>query len=251
MNLGVIGLFVFICVFGAGLLALWVRSRIPEHHLCAATKDTVKLAMGLVATMAALVLGLLVASAKSSYDDQKNEVTLLASNVAFMNQILVAYGPESAGARKMLCRSVAYTRDCLWPRTGKAPKTGPDTALADSVYRAISDLSPQNDEQRGLKDKVMDVAAEVGKTRFLLFTQTTGSSVSRPLLIVVVSWLAILFFSFGLFAPMNGVVINALVAAALSAAGAIFLVLEFDQPFGGLIQISSQHIDSVLHLLGK
>lgn len=252
MNPLVIGSLVFVCVFGAGMLALWIRLLIPQHHLCPATKDTVKLAMGLVATMAALVLGLLVASAKSSYDDQKDEVTLMASNVAFMDQILAAYGPESAAARKSLRDGVGHMRDRLWSKaTARTPQTVPDTVLADAVYRAIADLSPQNDEQRDLKVKVMDVAAEIGKTRFLLFTQLLGSSISIPLLVVVICWLAMLFFSFGLFAPANGVVINALLAAALSVAGAIFLVLEFDHPFSGLIQISSRHIDNVLHLLGR
>jgi hypothetical protein len=135
--------------------------------------------------------------------------------------------------------------------TVQTSQTALNTVSADAVYRAIADLSPKNDEQRDLKAKVMDVGSEVGKTRFLLSTQMMSSSVSMPLLIVVVGWLAILFFSFGLFAPMNGVVINALLAAALSVAGAIFLVLEFDHPFGGLIQISSQHVDNVLHFLGR
>ena len=252
MNPLVIGSLVFVCVFGAGMLALCLRLLIPRHHLGPATKDTVKLSMGLVATMAALVLGLLVASAKSSYDDQKDEVTLMASNVAFMDQILAVYGPESAAARKALYNSVERMRDHLWPKAvTQTPQTTPNTVSADALYRAITDLSPKNDEQRDLKARVLDVGSEVGKTRFLLFTQTTGSSVSMPLLVVVVCWLAVLFFSFGLFAPMNGVVINALIAAALSVAGAIFLVLEFDHPFSGLIQISSQHIDNVLQLLGR
>lgn len=252
MNPLVIGSLVFVCVFGAGMLALWLRFLIPRHHLGPATKDTVKLAMGLVATMAALVLGLLVASAKSSYDDQKDEVTLMASNVAFMDQLLVAYGPESAAARKALYNSVERMRDHLWPKTApKTPQTAPDAVSADAVYRALADLSPKNDEQRDLKTKVMDIGSEIGKTRFLLSTQMIGSSISMPLLVVVVGWLAVLFFSFGLFAPMNGIVINALIAAALSVAGAIFLVLEFDHPFGGLIQISSQHVDNVLHFLGR
>ena len=252
MNPLVIGSLVFVCVFGAGMLALCLRLLIPRHHLGPATKDTVKLSMGLVATMAALVLGLLVASAKSSYDDQKDEVTLMASNVAFMDQILAVYGPESVAARKALYNSVERMRDHLWPKAvTQTPQTTPNTVSADALYRAITDLSPKNDEQRDLKARVLDVGSEVGKTRFLLFTQTTGSSVSMPLLVVVVCWLAVLFFSFGLFAPMNGVVINALIAAALSVAGAIFLVLEFDHPFSGLIQISSQHIDNVLQLLGR
>ena len=96
------GLLVFGCVFGAALLAIWLRAALPPHHLSADTKDTVKLAVGLVATMTALVLGLLIASAKGSYDTARSEMTQMSAKLVFLDRILANYGPEAAGPRALL-----------------------------------------------------------------------------------------------------------------------------------------------------
>jgi hypothetical protein len=244
-------LLVFISVFGAGMLALLLQVMLPKHHLSAATQDTVKLAMGLVATMAALVLGLLVASAKGSYDTQKSEVTLMAAKIAFTGRILEVYGPEAAAARRAFREAVEQITDRLWPQTtSQSPQTNPRAVASDVFYHELKKLLPQNDEQRECKAKALDVSYEIAQVRWLLFAQTS-SSISMPLLIVVVCWLAVLFFSFGLFAPANSTVVVALLVAALSVAAAIFLVLEMDQPFGGMIQISPEPMITALKQIGS
>jgi hypothetical protein len=96
----------------------------------------------------------------------------------------------------------------------------------------------------------LGIAVDLGQMRWLMFEQS-GSSISAPLLAVVVCWLAILFFSFGLFAPPNGTARVALLVAALSVSSAIFLILELDQPFEGLIHISSKPMQTALDHLGK
>jgi hypothetical protein len=93
---------VFACVFGGALLGFLLRAALPEHHRNADSRDIVKLAMGLVGTMAALVLGLLVASAKSSFDDQSAELTGLSANVVVLDRVLAHYGPETKDARELL-----------------------------------------------------------------------------------------------------------------------------------------------------
>ena len=251
MNPLTTGSLVFACVFGAGLLALLLRAALPKHHLSAETKDTVRLAMGLVATMAALVLGLLVASAKGSYDTEKSEVTAMAAKIVFLDRLLAMYGPETAPARESLHQAVERMVARLWPAISSQPaQLDPHVVSAEAVYRAIQSLSPQNEEQRALKTQALGSAYDMGQMRWLLFEQG-GTSISTPLLVVVVCWLAILFFSFGLFAPANGTIIGALMVAALSVAGAIFLILELDQPFDGLIQISSQPMITALSHLGN
>ncbi|MEI6390987.1 MAG: hypothetical protein WCT12_07770 [Verrucomicrobiota bacterium] len=245
------GLCVFACVFGAAALAMLVRNALPQHHLSADTKDLVKLSMGLVATMAALVLGLLVASAKGSYDTQKDEMVRMAGKVAFLDRMLAHYGPEAAEARAGLHRALEVAMTRIWPESKlPAEQLGPTAADGEAVFDLLHNLAPQTEAQRSRKEQALALAADVGQMRWLLFEQA-GSSISTPLLVTVVLWLALIFFSFGLFAPSNSTAVATLLVAALSVSGAIFLILELDQPFSGLIRISSQPMLNALGQLGR
>jgi hypothetical protein len=251
MNPLTIAAIIFACIFGAALLAMRLRSMLPEHHLSTDTKDTVKLAMGLVATMAALVLGLLVASAKGAYDTQKDAVVQMAGKIAFLDRILAHYGPDAAQARAMLKHAVEGALARIWPRNkSEEAQLAPNLAIGDALYEAIQNLAPQNDSQRLIKSQALAIAFDVGQMRWLLF-ERAGSSISAPLLVIVVFWLAILFFSFGLFGASNSTALAALLVAALSVSGALFLILELDHPFGGLIRISSQPVRNVLEHLTR
>jgi hypothetical protein len=123
MNSITVSLIVFTCVFGGALLGMLLRATLPEHHLGSDSKDIVKLGMGLVGTMAALVLGLLVASAKGSFDVQSTELTQMAANVGLLDRALAQYGPETKEARDMLRVVVARLLDEIWSkdRAGPAP----------------------------------------------------------------------------------------------------------------------------------
>ena len=241
----------FACLFGAGLLGVRVRAALPEDHLSSETKDAVKVGMGLVATMAALVLGLLVASTKSSYDAQKNEVTQMAAKTVFLDRVLANYGSESAESRDLLRRSVGSAINHMWPdkKSSQAAQLDPSASSGEAFFNSIQKLSPQNDVQRSLKSQAAQIAADLGQMRWLLFEQTE-TSISVAMLIVLISWLAIIFVSAGLFAPPNATVVIALMLAALSVAGAIFLILELDMPFDGVIQISQKPMYNALIHLG-
>jgi len=247
----VIGGIVFACVFAGAVLGLVVRSMLPDHHRSAESKDAIKLVMGLLATMAALVLGLLIGSAKGSYDTQSNEVTQLAANVALLDRALAHYGPEAKDSRDLLRRSVARMVDQMWPKSGsEAAELNPAATGAEGLYDKIQALSPQSEVQRSLRAEALRIATDVGRTRSLLFAQA-GRSIPLPFLLILVFWVAVIFVSFGLFAPFNTTVVTALFVGALSVSGAIFLILELDQPFQGLIQISSASLRSILANLGQ
>jgi len=251
MSDNAIGLLVLACIFGASLLGMLMRPALSQHHLTADTKDSVKLGMGLVGTMAALILGLLVAAAKSAYDTEKNEVTQMAAKLVFLDRVLANYGPESADTRVVLRRMVEGSLSRMWPdERSHHAQLEPIGSGAEEVQKAIQKLAPRNDVQGSLKSQAVGVVGDLGQLRWLLFEQS-GSSISMPLLILVISWLAIIFFSWGLFAPGNSIAIAALLLAALSVSGAIFLILELDQPFDGLIQISSRPMRNALAHLGK
>lgn len=242
---------VFVCVFIAALLGLFLRAALPQHHLSTETKDSVKLAMGLVATMAALILGLLVAAAKESYDTKKNETIQIAAKIAFLDRALAHYGPDASGPRALLHSTVDRVIARMWPEI-KATETqlDPSASGGEGLYEAILNLSPQNDAQRALKSQALSGASDIAQMRWLLYEQS-GTSISVPLLVVVVAWLAIIFLSFGLFAPSNATVIVALMVAAISVSGAILLILELDRPFDGLIHISSNPMRIMQSHLGR
>jgi Protein of unknown function (DUF4239) len=251
MTSTIIAAIVFACLFGAGLLGVRVRAILPENHLSPDTKDAVKVGMGLVATMAALVLGLLVASTKGAYDAQKAEVTQMAAKIVFLDRVLANYGSETAETRDLLRRSVGSAINRMWPdgKISQPAQLDPSATSGEAFFNSIQQLSPQNDAQRSLKSQAVQVTTDVGQMRWLLFEQTE-SSISLPMLIVLIAWLAIIFMSVGLFAPPNATVIVALMLSALSVAGAIFLILELDMPFDGVIQISSAPMRNALNHLG-
>ena len=251
MSDNAIGLIVLVCIFGASLLGMLLRRALSEHHLSADTKDSVKLGMGLVGTMAALMLGLLVAAAKSSYDTEKSEVIQMAAKIAFLDRVLANYGPESADCRALLRRMVESALTRMWPEErSRNAQLDPSGSGAEELHKAIQKLAPRNDVQVSLKSQAVGVTSDLGQLRWLLFEQS-GSSISMPLLTVVILWLAIIFLSWGLFAPANAIAVTALLLAALSVSGAIFLILELDQPFDGLIHISSGPMRNALAHLGK
>ena len=239
------------CIFGGGLVGFGLRTRLPDHHLAAESKDLVKLGTGLIGTMAALVLGLMVASAKSAYDAQKAEVIDMSAKIAFLDRILHHYGSETEEVRESLRRSVTRAFERTWTEKSARREEEPMEGVgAWGLYDKVQALKPQDDAQRALKAQALGLVLDLGRTRWLMFEQETSSSISVPFLVVVVFWLTIIFVSFGLFAPPNATVITTLLLSALSVSGAIFLVLELDRPFDGLVQISSAPLENVLAHLG-
>ena len=246
-----IALLSLVSVVGGAALGMFVRAVLPQNHLSADTKDAVKLAMGLVATMTALVLGLLVASAKGSYDAQRSQLIQMSAKFAFLDRVLANCGPDAPEVRAQLRTSVEQMIARIWPdNKSRQAELAPSTSSGQAVYEAIEKLSPQTDAQRAAKSQALQITVELGQMYWLLFEQA-GTAISKPLLIVVVFWLAVLFLSFGLFTPRNGTAITALMASAVSVCAAIFLVLELDHPFSGLIGISSEPMRNALEHLGR
>ena len=208
--------------------------------------------MGLIATMAALVLGLLIASAKSSYDTRRSELTEISGQDCPPRP---PPGPLRTGdeGQPAIC-SAARLSACsirCGPRDRARPtQLEPIAAGAEPLYDKIQGLAPQNDTQRSIQTQALSISIDIAQTRWLLFEQT-GSSIPMPFLVVLVFWLTILFASFGLSAPSNATVITTLFVCALSVAGAIFLILELDRPFEGLVRVSSASLRNALAHLGQ
>jgi len=248
MNFILIRIIVLACIFGAALFGMFLRRVLPEQHLSADSKDTVRLGTGMIATMAALVLGLLVASAKNFFDAQSDELTKMSANVVLLDRVLAHYGPETKEARDLLHNAVARTLDLIWHQDHS--EMVPTAAGGEVIYDKIQALSPKNDAQRALQAQASSMAIDLGQLRWLMFEQGS-TSISLPLLWMLIFWLALVFISFGLFAPTNTTVIATLFLCALSVSGAIFLILEMYTPFEGLMQISSAPLRNALAHLGQ
>ena len=233
------------------LLGRTLRRRLPDHHLSADSKDAVKLAMGLVATMTALLLGLLVNSAKGTYDTQRIEVIQMAAKVAFLDRVLTAYGPEAVEPQARFRNAVTAAVPLMWPdEAGARAQLSPNAQAGDVVYADIQALSPRGDTQRGLKAQASTLAMDLGQLRMLLLAQMTPS-IPKPLLLAVVCWLVIIFVGFSLLAPPNATSTLALASAAVSVAVAVFLIMELDRPWGGVIRISGEPMCNVLAQFAK
>jgi hypothetical protein len=208
----------------------------------------VRLGTGLIATIAALVLGLLISSAKTSFDTQTSQVQHVTADVVLLDQLLAHYGPEARDARDLLRRAIGPLVDRVWQESGaKHVKDTPfaATAVAEDANARIDALEPKTEAQRSLKSRAVQLVTDLTQTRLLLFAQS-GKSIPMPFLAVMVLWLAIIFMSFCLFSRLNPTLIVALVVFALSASAAIFLILEMSEPFAGLMQIPSAPLRNAL-----
>ena len=241
----------FAFIFGGALLGMLLRLVLPEPHLNPDTKDVVRLSTGLIATLSALVLGLLVASAQGSYQTQDNQIRQITTNVILLDNILARSGPDAQPVRVLLRSAVKTLVERIWGRGDAAVTLGvpfETSAQSDLFYDKLFALTPQNDAQRQLQTKAVQIAFDLAQTR-ILFSQS-GGVIPTPFMAVLVFWLAMIFVSFGLFARPNLTILSALLVSALSASLAIFLVLDLSHPFSGLITISSAPLSNALAPLG-
>jgi hypothetical protein len=237
---------IFVLTLCGIFLGTLLRRALPKHHLNSHAKDAVRLGAGLTATIAALVLGLLIAAAKGSFDTQASQVRQITANLILLDNILAQYGPETRAIREQIRSTIDPFADGLW-REKEAGTTGPveTNAAAERVYLEIHKLSPHDDLQRLLKTRAVQISNDLAQVRFLLFVESENL-IAKPFLAVLALWLMIIFASFSLFSPLNGTVFTCLFLFALSAASAIFLIMELSRPFTGLMMISSTPLRNAL-----
>jgi len=243
-----ISLVVLAFVFGGVLLGKFLRSILPQQHLSDASKDVVRVGIGLVVTTTALVLSLLIASAKAHYDTQGAELTEMCAKIVLLDRVLAHYGPETKEARDLLRADVVLALDQMWSKNRSSLERS--SPANEVLYDRIQELSPRTDAQRSLQTQALNIALAIGQTRWLMYEQS-AAAVSKPLLVVLVFWLTIIFISFGLYAPNNLTVVVSLFLSALAVSGAVLLILEMYSPFAGLIHISSAPLRAALAHLGQ
>jgi hypothetical protein len=243
-----ISIAVFAFTFAGAMIGLRLHAKLPASHLDESSKDVVKLVMGLVATISGLVLGLLISSAHRNYETQAQEVQQIGINIYQVDRTLEQFGPEASEARAALRRLIQTELD-------RASQVGAlATALespleaqrsAIEVFNRVAALNARDNAQRFAQQRAMQLLNSLGETRLVLMEQARAA-ISWPFLVIVVFWLTVLFVGFGLFARPNPTIVVALFLGAMCVAGAIFLILEMNRPYTGIMQVSLEPIRNAL-----
>jgi len=244
-----LSIIIFSFVLGGIFLGMLLRRALPRKHLSKDAQDVVRLGIGLIATIAGLVLGLLIAAAKSSFDTKSGQATKITADIILLDALLAQYGPDAQPIRKQMRGTIGPLVERIW-RDSEVATAAPFAAnpAAEQVYLEIQAMSPSNNLQRALQARAAQVSTDVTQLRLLLFVEA-NNSIPAPFLGVLVFWLIIIFASFSLFSDMNATLFIALCTFALSASAAIYLILELDDPFTGLMSISSGPLRNALGTL--
>jgi hypothetical protein len=242
----------FFCTFGSALAGTFIRSWLPPAHLSKESQDVVRLGIGLVATMTALLLGLVTAAARSTFDTQDAALRNSAATILTLDRHLARYGPETKPTRDLIRSAVEFRLKTTWAANrvvSPGLTVSEATPAVEEVENQILRLSPQTDSQRWFKSEALKLSEEVVKARWRVLG--SGGAVPFPFLVVVIAWLTVTFASFGLYAPRNATVVAVLCVAAISVAAAVFLILELDGPFDGVIKVSGAPLQYALAHLNQ
>ena len=224
-------------IFGGALIGLFVRRRLPGHYLSTETQSVVTVAVAVIGTLSALVLGLMISAANNSFSKRTDEVRELSLQLIRMDRNLRRYGPEADDAWMKLHEWAVTKNQQLFPKKDQPHPTSQTTVeLLERVQDALLALTPKDQRQKYLRTQCVTLSSALIQARWGLETRT-GHSIPVPFLVLLIFWLGIVFASFGLFAPANVTAVIALLLCSVAVAGGIFLIEELDNPMSGLIRL--------------
>ncbi|MEN6309438.1 MAG: hypothetical protein ABFD91_16950 [Anaerohalosphaeraceae bacterium] len=253
MSAAGLGIIAFLCVVAGMVAGILLRKALPDHHLSGDSRDAVKMGAGLIATLSALVLGLLISSAKDSFDAMNNAITEGSANLIVLDRILAQYGPPTQDIRDELRCSMIRTATMIWPEREDDKKMiafEESPITMELVATKVRELSPQNDMQKVFQSEAIGICRDLLQTRWLVI-ERAQLSLPMAFIVVLLFWLTMLFGTFGLLAPSNKTAIAALTVCALSVGGAIFLIEEMNRPLGGMVKVSNAPLLKAIEYLGK
>jgi hypothetical protein len=224
--------------------------RLPAHHLGSDSKDVIKLATAVVGTLAALALALLIASAKTTYENANAELRTSMARLVLLDRVMARYGSDTNAARARLRTLVETRLSQAWGSDASATNAGGEEASIEPVQAELRALSPDTNAQRLLQSRALQVSGDIAEAHWLL-TETVGDGLPWAFLAVLVFWLGLLFVTFGLLAPTNATVIGLLFACALSVTAAVFLIVDMAHPYIGIIHVSDAPLRTALGQLGQ
>jgi hypothetical protein len=247
-----VGLIVLVVVFASAMIGSLIRRKLPESHFTDETKSVITLSMGVVGTLTALVLGLLIATASGTYNTRNQEITTLAAKIIQLDRLLRLFGPDADDERGLLRNYMMMKVKDLFP-DGRAkpvldnPKT---TVLFEELEDQLSAMQGHSPHQKWVLSQAKAQAASISDLRWLLIEQDI-IGIPVPVLIVVVFWLCLLFMSFGLFSPRNATVSVALFLCAIAVAVAVQMILDLSRPFEGVVRVSDKPLRHALDVIQR
>jgi hypothetical protein len=250
----ILSLIIFTCIIGGAFIGILFRALLPERHLTDESRNMVTLGMGIVATMAALAVGLMIQGAQVSFSGQRSDLIDMSAKIVFLDRLLADYGPEAEGARETLRDSLERTINQFWPKDGSGgAMIEPPESKSETLYYQILSLKPDNDVRHGIRDEALSLTYDLSLERDTL---VMGQSRSIPgvfliVLGIILFWFVSIFFSFGLYAPTNGTVVATLIISALAVTLALFMIMELNRPFDGLLRMPSAPLVEALQHIGK
>jgi len=239
-----VGISVFLALLVGAWLGSVLRRLVPDHMLDGEAKEVVRLGMALLASIAALVLSLLISSSYAVYEAQRNDLRAFAADIIYLDNTLRLYGEPAQSARVLLRPALAETIEHLWSRPTENFFVQPKSA-GEAAYLAVLGLTPANETQVVLKAQALQLAAQLSQSRLRLY-ERSEPDLPVSLIFVLTAWMVCLFISFCLFSPLKHTSTVALVLVAFSIAAALFLILELSQPFGGLVRLSDRPLATAL-----
>jgi hypothetical protein len=248
-----VSLLTFVCCCASAATGVFLHIKLPDHHLDSESKDVMKSVMGIIATMAALVLGLLIASSKNAFDTQSKEIQQLSANVVQLDRVLASYGPETREIRGMFKAGVISAHRMVWPENQSQPANLNPFVIQEETgvfYNSLQNLSPKTEMQRHAQEAALQLLPIIAQTRMLMFEQMRGT-ISWPLLEVLISWVTMLFLGFGMFARPHATIAVTLMIGALSVASAVFLIVELSQPYQGWMRVSDSSIQFAISHINR
>lgn len=243
-------LFAFAAAFGAAMIATAIAGRLARHHLADENRQAIKVSLGVLSMLVALVLGLMIADAKDTFDSEGATLRRMSAQVILLDRILEQYGPETAPSRKLLHDAA---RHALLRLEGRLA-TDPGMTIASRIdmgafVTSIGNL-PQSDAlKRTLRERAIGLVGEIGQQRLELYVQQ-DQGMPRAVLLSLLGWITILFGGYGLLSPPSRVGVIALLASSAGIAAAVFLVEELGAPLDGLIRLSPAPLRDAVILLG-
>ena len=225
----------FVSILIGAALGMLLKRTLPAAPLEVGSKQAIRFGAGFLSTLAALVIGLMIASAKNTYDNQNTNIRQLGTNAVLVDQMLTQYGSEAKAARTLLREIIPSATSRIWQENASGKGGGSTFVVSDTAerfYNAVEGLKPANAEQTSLKSRIIQLTTEMGRTRLLVFTQG-DDAIPLPFFVVLVFWLVVIFASFSLFAEPSLIVVASTLVFALSVSSALFLIVDLSHPVPG------------------
>jgi hypothetical protein len=241
------GVAIFVLLSTVALSALYLHQRLSDHQLTKETQDAVKVGVGMIVILTALLLGLLIASVKGTFDTAGRDLKHFSTQIVLLDRTLRAYGSQGDSARTLIRQYVEQALAGTWP-SDNAPEVRDDPRAEQLIYQlqnAVLSLAPESPQQRALSDEMKGEVRRLIELRWTLIEEG-ATSLNVPLVTVLVIWLTLVFASFGYNAPRNPLVVITFTLCAASIGGALFLIIQMDRPFEGLIKVSPAPLQNAL-----